>query len=159
MALIDFAGHGFQIGDVNYLLPTDFGSEDDQAEAERQGYSVKELITRLKQKHIRLGIIILDTCRDNPYAEKRSFVADSAPDVNVGPDFFIAYSTSPRETAYDGSGSHSPFTAHLIDTLRNNPDLSLDELFSRVGAAVRAEVPQTGWSTHTPASDFHFRPR
>jgi hypothetical protein len=160
VALVYFSGHGFQIGNDNYLLPTDFDFEDDEREAQRQGYSLRHLISRLKDRGISLGIIILDTCRVNPYAGQRSFVKPFSADPNTDPGFFIAFSTSPGEGADEGEGrGHSPFTEHLVDALRSEPDLPIDDLFSKVGTAVKAELPQTAWTTHTANYNFHFRPQ
>ena len=61
VAFVYYAGHGIQIDDVNYLLPTkeEFLSED---EVELFGVSVQDIMRYLRDQTNEVNILILDEC-------------------------------------------------------------------------------------------------
>jgi len=73
-----------------------------------------------------LRLVILDSCRENPFAARlarqtgtkrgisRGLPAPASPDA----DELIAYATRENDVADDGDGAHSPFTAALLQHLR-----------------------------------------
>jgi Caspase domain len=69
-ALFFYAGHGFEISGANYLLPTDVPT----AQANRIGivrdaaFSVESIIDGIRESGARLTVLVLDACRDNPFA-------------------------------------------------------------------------------------------
>ena len=71
----------------------------------------------------RTRIVILDACRDNPFADgiartegTRSLgTTKGLARVYAGVGSFIVYSTQPGNVALDGSGRNSPFTKALLD--------------------------------------------
>ena len=64
VALFYYAGHGLQIGGQNYLVPTDarLSSEGD---VDFESVSLS-LIVRQMEREAKIGIVLLDACRDNP---------------------------------------------------------------------------------------------
>jgi tetratricopeptide (TPR) repeat protein len=76
-AMIYYAGHGMEVGGTNYLLPVDarIASDRDISFEAVSLDQVRNVVGRAK----RLRLIILDACRDNPFANqmKRSLTVAS----------------------------------------------------------------------------------
>jgi hypothetical protein len=68
-ALFFFAGHGIQVEGENYLVPVkvDFESVDD---IKIDSTSVKSVTEAIGEGKADISIVILDACRDNPFAKK-----------------------------------------------------------------------------------------
>src|SRR4029079_726776 len=65
IAVVFYAGHGIEVGGVNYLVPIDAVLERD-IDARDEAISldrVNEILESVK----RLRLVILDACRDNPF--------------------------------------------------------------------------------------------
>src|SRR6202020_2219289 len=66
------------------------------------------------------NIIILDACRNNPFADRLTQSGRAAPSRGLGridatgEGSLIVYSTQPNNVALDGAGRNSPFTAALL---------------------------------------------
>ena len=68
-AFFFFAGHGFEIGGENYLLPTDVPSATvGQEELIRDGaIAAERIITRVQTRGAGTAIFVFDACRNNPF--------------------------------------------------------------------------------------------
>lgn len=121
LSLVYFAGHALQIGGENYLAPVDAVAKSED-EVRRQFVPLNALLADLSRL-TRTRIVILDACRDNPFADgiartegTRSLgTAKGLARVYAGVGSFIVYSTQPGNVALDGSGRNSPFTKALLD--------------------------------------------
>src|SRR5262249_15932378 len=65
-----YAGHGFEIRGRNYLLPIDVpaateGQEDLMQDA---SFPVESIIDRIQARGARTVVLVLDACRNNPFA-------------------------------------------------------------------------------------------
>ena len=143
-AVVFFAGHGLEMNGVSYLIPTD-------AELLRDTHVSDEAIslTQVQAKvdaASKLGLVILDSCRNNPFLEhmSRSFggtraigqgLANVEPEGNV----LVAYSAKHGTTAQDGEGAHSPFTEALLSHIEE-PGLEINFLFRKVRDDVRTKT-------------------
>lgn len=161
--LFYFAGHGIQIGRRNYLLPVD--AELSSAYDVPFETVTLDSLVRILGARSRLQLIILDSCRNNPFAEAKmmteidprlfetddGFSAISAP-VNS----LVAYATSPGEIAFDGDDGQSPFTGSLIQIAATEPALSMRELLDRVRREVytRTDGQQVPWESSTLVEPF-----
>ncbi|HKA64732.1 MAG TPA: caspase family protein, partial [Methyloceanibacter sp.] len=69
-ALIYFAGHGFAVDGTNYLLPVDVpaASPGEEGLVRDASFAANGLSDRLQEKGAATVILILDACRDNPFA-------------------------------------------------------------------------------------------
>src|SRR5204863_7334373 len=69
IAVVYYAGHGLQLRDRNYLIPVDaeIRSEDEIPIA---GVDLGFILGRMSQARSRINIVILDACRNNPFAGK-----------------------------------------------------------------------------------------
>lgn len=94
VTLIYFAGHGVQVDGENYLIPVDANivRESDVAV---ESLRVGDMMNMLDGVRSKTRIVVLDACRNNPFAE----IAKTAPVglalVNAPAGTLVAYSTSP----------------------------------------------------------------
>ncbi|TMG96375.1 MAG: caspase family protein, partial [Betaproteobacteria bacterium] len=67
IAVLYYAGHGLQLRDHNYLMPVDadIRSED---EIPISGMDLSFILGRMSHARSRVNIVILDACRNNPFA-------------------------------------------------------------------------------------------
>ena len=147
VALFFYAGHGLQVDGRNYLLPVSANLEA----ASDLGFETIGLDNILESLDgaSRTNIIILDACRNNPFAQRfvsrfggaRSVTVLSglAGYSNLGTGTLIAFSTAPGAVALDGNGSNSPFTKALARHVRT-PGLEVRQMLTRVRADVAAET-------------------
>jgi hypothetical protein len=136
IAVIFYAGHGIEVRDVNYLIPSD-AKLINERDVEDEAISLDRLITALEPAK-RLRLIILDACRDNPFANKMqrrvATRAVTAGLTKVEPptsDTLIAYAAKEKAVANDGDGVHSPYTTALLKHL-TSPGLDIRLAFGRV---------------------------
>jgi uncharacterized caspase-like protein len=138
VAVLFYAGHGIEIGGTNYLVPTDARLASDR-DAPDEAIPLDRLVLSADGAK-KLRVIILDACRDNPFAGKmrrESRAALRAVSAGLGKvepsstDTLIAYAAKAGSTADDGDRDHSPFTAALLKHL-TVPGLDLRLAFGRV---------------------------
>ena len=69
VAVLYYAGHGLQLRDRNYLIPieAEIRSEDEIPIA---GIDLGFILGRMSRAKSRVNIVILDACRNNPFAGK-----------------------------------------------------------------------------------------
>jgi uncharacterized caspase-like protein len=144
IAVVYFAGHGIEVGGVNYLIPVDAKLATD-LDAEDEGVSLDRVI-RATEPARRLRLVILDACRDNPFNQKmQRTMAQRAVSSGLAKieltlsDTMIAYAAKAGSTAEDGSGGNSPFTAALIKYLPE-PGVDVRIAFGRVRDEVWART-------------------
>src|SRR5918911_1053104 len=111
IAVVFYAGHGIEIRDVNYLIPADAKLLNER-DADDEAIALDRLITALEPAK-RLRLIILDACRDNPFASKmKRRVATRAVNAGLGKvapstsDTLIAYAAKDKAVAADGEDGH-----------------------------------------------------
>ncbi|OQW56178.1 MAG: hypothetical protein A4S14_10420 [Proteobacteria bacterium SG_bin9] len=136
-SVVYFAGHGMEIGGVNYLIPIDakLGSDRD---IEFQAVSLNTVLNAAERAK-KLRLVILDACRDNPFAaQMKRTMANATRSVGRGLAFvepeagtMVVYAAKHGETALDGSGSNSPFATALAKNLLT-PGLEVRLLFDTV---------------------------
>ena len=142
VAVVYYAGHGIQIGDMNYMIPVD-AKLAKEFDAKDEAVSLERIIEALEPAK-KLRLLILDACRDNPFLGKmQRRVAMRATQVgglgNMEPtttDTLIAYAAKAGSTAEDGDGANSPFAAALIKHI-TEPGLDIRLAFGRVRDEVR----------------------
>src|SRR5204863_2767948 len=67
-AVVYYAGHGMEIGGVNYPIPNDARLAADH-DAETQAVALEQVIAAVGGAH-KLRLVMLDACRDNPFDKK-----------------------------------------------------------------------------------------
>ncbi|MCJ2052300.1 caspase domain-containing protein, partial [Methylobacterium sp. J-070] len=136
IAVVYYAGHGIEIRDANYLIPTDAKLVNER-DADDEAIPLDRILNALEGAK-RLRLVILDACRDNPFASKiKRRVATRAISAGLGKvepqqtDTLIAYAAKAQAVANDGEGTHSPFTTALLANL-TVPGLDVRLAFGRV---------------------------
>jgi uncharacterized caspase-like protein len=135
MAVVFYAGHGMEVGGENWLIPTDAELRSD-TDVESEAVSLRSINLQVSKAR-QLGLVILDACRNNPFATKmqRSLrtravtrgLAPTEPTDNV----LVAYAARDGTTANDGDGRNSPFTTALLRNIET-PGLEISFLFRNV---------------------------
>ena len=96
VGLFFFAGHGLQVGGENFLVPVDAKialEKDVQYECVNAG----KVLGRMEDAGNGLNIVILDACRNNPFA--RSFRSDSRglAKMDAPSGSLVAFATAPGD--------------------------------------------------------------
>jgi hypothetical protein len=143
VVLVFYAGHGLQMNGTNYLLPVDARVQREKDLA-YDAISL-DMILREAEAARDLRIIILDACRDNPFAARiaraggptRSIqITEGLAQVgNIGRNTLVAYATAANALADDGKDEHSPYTKALLKHLET-PGLEINLLFGRIRDSV-----------------------
>ncbi|MBR0828188.1 caspase family protein [Bradyrhizobium manausense] len=136
IAVIYYAGHGIELDGTNYLIPTDAALETDGDVLDETVALDRALFAVEPAKQLRL--VILDACRDNPFAKtmKRTVASRAigrglAKVEPTSPNTMIAYAAKAGSTASDGDSKNSPFAAALVERLPT-PGLDLRKAFGFV---------------------------
>jgi uncharacterized caspase-like protein len=140
VAVVFFAGHGIEVDGTNYLVPADAKLARD-FDIEDEALSLDRLLKAIEPAK-RLRLVMLDACRDNPFAKtmKRTVASRSVgrglakvePTVS---DTLIAFAAKAGSVALDGDNSNSPFTTALLEHIAT-PGVDLRIAFGRVRDAV-----------------------
>lgn len=167
-AMVYYAGHGVSVEDENYLIPVDLSLKT-QTDLDLNAISLSLVLKQMRREE-RVNVVILDACRDNPFAAElarslrnRSAVAErglSRVDTDLAKGTLIAFATDPRSTALDGRpGENSPFTKALLRHMEE-PNISIDTVMSRVRADVWDETKQhqMPWVNTSIIGEFILHP-
>jgi branched-chain amino acid transport system substrate-binding protein len=134
-ALVYFAGHGIEVGGVNYLIPIDATLANDR-DVPLEAVPLPQVLN-VAERAGKLRLVILDACRINPFdsqmkrADATRAVARGLARVEPNKNTIVAYAAKDGETASDGNGANSPFTAALVKNLQT-PGLEVRLLFDTV---------------------------
>jgi Tfp pilus assembly protein PilF len=164
-AVVYYAGHGMEVGGINYLVPTDA-----RIAADRDiGFEAVPLeqVLNAAERARKLRLVILDACRDNPFANqmKRTLtvasrsVSRGLAAVEPEAGTLVVYAAKDGETALDGEGTNSPFASAFVKNLPT-PGLEVRRLFD----FVRDDVMEATGRKQKPFSygsisgrqDFYF---
>ena len=136
VAVIFYAGHGIEVEGTNYLLPTDAVLERD-TDIYDEAFSLDRLLVTIEPAK-QLRLVILDACRDNPFARtmkrtigSRAVGRGLAKVEPASPNTLIAFASKAGSTASDGDSKNSPFTAALVKHIAR-PGLDLRKAFGFV---------------------------
>ena len=169
VALVYFAGHGVQVDGTNYLIPAD-------AKLERvrdllyEAIPLQLFLGEISQAR-KLGIMLLDACRDNPFVDRLAESMGAARTSRIGQGLnriddtpsgtMVAMATRANVVAEDGTGEHSPYAQALLTELQV-PGLELGLFFRRVRDQVM-EMTQGRQEPYTfgsvGATPFYFNPK
>ena len=135
VGLFYYAGHGIQSQGRNSLRrPT--GGPSIESEAEwRMSPWTPTWCAYMEDAQNRVNIVVLDACRNNPFARGPLDRARPRADGS-GPGRTIAYATAPGSVAADGAGRNGAVHQHLLASLRQ-PESDIEKVFKRVRAGVR----------------------
>ncbi len=154
VGMLYYAGHGLQLDWRNYMVPVD-ARMSAAAEVPAQAVDVDAVMAAFKAAGNRMNIVVLDACRDNPFAGTGSGKGLAQVDAPAGT--FMAYATAPGNVAEDGSGSNGLYTSFLVQEL-TKPAAKIEDVFKRVRLQVRqkSQGRQIPWESTSLEEDFFF---
>lgn len=136
-AMVYYAGHGMQVGGINYLIPIDARLAVDR-DIQFEAIPLEQVLNAAERAK-QLRLVIMDACRDNPFASQMKRTLSVATRsgarglVPVEPDAgtLVVFSAKDGETSMDGDGADSPFTTAFVKNMRV-PSLEIRRLFDLV---------------------------
>jgi uncharacterized caspase-like protein len=135
ISIVYFAGHGIEVGGENWLIPVDAELRSD-IDVDHEAMSLRSLMPAVESAG-RLGLIILDACRNNPFMRKMTrsvrtrAVSRGLASVEPSGNVLVAYAARDGTLAADGAGRNSPFTSSLLSHIET-PGLEINFLFRNV---------------------------
>ncbi|AWM03239.1 caspase family protein [Bradyrhizobium amphicarpaeae] len=163
-AVVYYAGHGFEIGGVNYLVPVDARLAADK-DAETQAVALEQVIAAVGAAR-KMRLVVLDACRDNPFAPAMQrtlslkLVDKGFSNIEPGAGFMVVYAAKHGETAMDGDGAaNSPFATALAREIKQ-PRVEIRKLFDIIrddvwAATKHGQQPFT-YGSPPGREDFYF---
>jgi tetratricopeptide (TPR) repeat protein len=134
-AVVYYAGHGMEIGGINYLIPTDARLAADH-DAELQAVALEQVIAAVSGAR-KLRLVMLDACRDNPFEKNMQhtmalkLVGKGLSNIEPEAGFMVVYAAKHGETAQDGDAANSPFATAVAREIRM-PKVEVRRLFDIV---------------------------
>jgi tetratricopeptide (TPR) repeat protein len=162
-AMVYYAGHGIEVGGVNYLIPVDARLEADR-DTSFEAVSLEQVLTAVDAAK-KIKLVVLDACRDNPFAAQmrrtnatRS-VSRGLSRVEPEGATLVVYAAKHGQTALDGDGGNSPFAAAFVKRMAT-PGIEINKIFR----LVRDDVLDTTGGRQEPFTygslpgreDFYF---
>jgi hypothetical protein len=158
VGLFYYAGHGTQFGGRNFLIP--IGAQiEAEGDLVLEGLDLNSVLEQMGGANNRLNIVILDACRNNPFARSFRSGGQGLAQVNAPAGTFIAYATAPGQTASDGKGQNGLYTQELLNNMQT-PGLPIEEVFKRVRVQVKQQSNglQIPWDASSLEGSFFFVP-
>ena len=141
VAVVFYAGHGIEVDQRNFLVPVDARLASDQ-DVEFEAVPL-ELVMRSVARASGLRLVVLDACRENPFAVSMQragatrSVGRGLARVEPAGETLVAYASKEGTVAADGEGRNSPYSEALLAHLEE-PGLEVGLLFRKVRDAVLA---------------------
>jgi uncharacterized caspase-like protein len=156
VGLFYYAGHGVQLKGQNYLIPVGVDIRQ-EFEIPDEGIDADAVLRAMESAGNGLNVVILDACRNNPFARSLGSRGLARMEGPVGA--FIAYATAPGSISKDGTGRNSPYTQHLLAAM-SMPGLSLEQVFKQVLVGVERDTggSQVPWVASSLRGEFYFIP-
>jgi hypothetical protein len=158
-ALFFFSGHGFEISGANYLLPIDVPAvQANQGERVRDAaFAVERVIEGVRARGASVTVLVLDACRDNPFAPAGARAAARAGGlarVDAPEGVFVLMSAGAKQEALDRlfvgeKEKNSVFTRVFLGELAK-PGRTLVEIAKATQIGVRDLAARVGYA-QTPA--------
>jgi hypothetical protein len=162
-AVFFYAGHGVQIAGRNYLLPVDINLHDEDEVRDDAVDIDEQLVRRIESGRTRVRIVILDACRDDPYASsgaRRGLTRATGLAEMSASGALIAYSSAPGQESEDGPpGTNSVYTRNLAKEMLAE-GIEVEKMFKNVLVDVLRDThaQQVPWVNSSLTADFSFNP-
>lgn len=163
-AVVYFAGHGIEIGGINYLIPIDAKLKADR-DVPLETVALDQVLATVAGAR-KLRLVVLDACRDNPFVAKMTrtiagrSIGRGLASIEPEGGTLVAFAAKHGQTALDGAqGGNSPFVSALVKHLQS-PNVEISKMFRLVRDDVLASTgkqqePFTYGSL--PGQDFFFK--
>ncbi|MEZ5923812.1 MAG: caspase family protein [Hyphomicrobiaceae bacterium] len=156
-----FAGHGVAIDSANYLIPVDMPlpNEGEETVVADEAVAADSIIRRIQARGASVSFIILDACRDNPFAATGTRSIGSSRGltrIEAAKGVFVLYSAGIGQTALDrlsesDTDPNSVFTRKFVPLLRT-PGLSHVD----IAKEVQREVDKLAASVLHPQQPAYY---
>ena len=158
VGLFYYAGHGVQMKGRNYLIPVDIKIQY-ESDIEIEAVDLATVLSKMGGSDNRLNLVILDACRDNPFASNARALNQGLAFTNAPSGTLIAYATAPGAVAADGDGDNGVYTSYLIKHMLT-PGKQIEDVFKQVRIDVKKETAnrQIPWESSSLEGDFYFFP-
>ncbi len=153
VAMFFYAGHGVQVQGENYLVPVD-ALISSETEVKYKCMNASLMLDMLEEANVGLKIVVLDACRNNPFARSLSRGLAS---MNSPAGTFLAFATGPGDIALDGKNRNSPYTTAILQHIAT-PGISIYECFQNISEDVNASTRghQNPWISASLRGMFYF---
>ena len=149
-AVVYYAGHGMEVSGVNYLIPIEAKVAVDR-DVQYEAVPLDQVMTAVEGAK-KLRLVLLDACRDNPFASQMQKTAAVQPlssaakgsggtrtrsvsrglsEVKVSGATLVVYAAKHGQTALDGEGGNSPFAVAFAQRIAT-PNVEINKLFRLV---------------------------
>lgn len=158
VGLFYFAGHGIQYHGRNYLIPVDARIQD-ESDVKYEAVDAGRILAKMELAGNDLNIVILDACRNNPFARSFRSAEQGLAQMEAPAGSFVAYATSPGSVAADGPDHNGLYTKYLLQYM-DEPGIAIEHVFKKVRRAVRrdSDKKQTPWENSSLVGNFYFYP-
>jgi hypothetical protein len=158
VALFYYAGHGLQLRGTNYLVPVT-ANPTRETDVDFQMVDVALVLRQMEGAGTKLNLVILDACRNNPFAGRGLRASDGGlAQIRAPEGTLLSYATQPGNVALDGDNGHSPYTRALVETMQRQ-GLDVLQTFNQVGLIVKRATgnSQQPWVSSSPIDgSFYF---
>jgi len=158
-AFFFYSGHGFEISGANYLLPVDVpAARVNQPDIVRDAaIPVERVIDGIRARGARVTILVLDACRDNPFAPpgtRTSALTGGLARIDAPEGVFVLMSAGAKQEALDrlsdaDNERNSVFTRAFLQELAK-PGRTLVEIAKATQVGVKKLAATVGYE-QTPA--------
>ena len=139
--VVFFAGHGVQIKNGSYLLPTDIEANS-ESEVEKTAYELLALTDKISEAKPAFSLVMVDACRDNPLKSKGRNIGNARGLSAIEPPKgqMVVYSASRGQQALDRLSDKDPnpngvFTREFI-TQMQKPGVRIEDIMRSVQDSV-----------------------
>jgi tetratricopeptide (TPR) repeat protein len=148
-AMVYYAGHGIEVNGQNYLIPVDAKLAADR-DVQFEAIPLEQVMASLEGAK-KLTLVLLDACRDNPFAPqiRKTAAPDAAAAVTAGGKVgtrsighglgevkvqgasLVVFAAKHGQTALDGEGENSPFAVAMVQRIAT-PGVEINKIFRLV---------------------------
>jgi hypothetical protein len=159
VAVFYYAGHGVQSAGENYLLPLEAPIAR-EADLRLNAVRAEDVLAQMEAAQSGVKIVILDACRNNPFATRFKISSSGLAGIALGnSEFTVAYAATEGKLAEDGSGQNSPYALALGRRL-TTPGAGLSDVFRlvRIDVSKGTGGRQLPEARTTMLREFYFNP-
>jgi uncharacterized caspase-like protein len=148
--MVYYAGHGIEVGGINYLIPIDAKLAVDR-DIEYEAVSVPQVL-RAADSAKKIKLVMLDACRDNPFKPRktdapaaiaasestagraiatRSTNGRGLAEIKVSGATLVVFAAKDGQVALDGEGGNSPFAVAVVQRIAT-PGVEINKVFRLV---------------------------
>jgi len=155
--LFFYVGHGLHIRGENYLPAVDAEIETAD-DVPNQSLAARQLLEVLTVSKLRLSLVFLEACRDNPSPRSFRAAAGGLERIQAPSGTLISFATQPGSVASDGACRNGFYTQEIL-TGMDTPDLPVEEMLKRVvsGVRKRSNGEQQPWTEGFIEEEFYFK--